>query len=100
MRRRLVLHTLLLVLGLLGPLWALTWGANPVIVCHGVVMHPGDTCANADGGQVQTYEQRWNAAQGARPVIGVVGSVVAVFAAGLLRAEVKSAQPAAKAIGP
>lgn len=100
MRRKIALHVALLVLGLLGPVWALTIGANPVIMCHERVMQPGDTCANAEGTQVQTYQQRWDAAQGARPVVGVVGLVVAVFAVGLLRAEVKAAQPAANGIGP
>lgn len=101
MRRRLLLHALLAVLGLLGVVWALTIGATPVIMCHDVVMRPGDVCANADGTRTQTYQERWDAAQGARPVVAVVGVVVAGFALGLVRAELRaSGQPAESDIGP
>ena len=83
MRRGLWLHAALVVAGLAALLWALTAGASPVITCRGAVMVPGDTCANADGDAVQTYEQRWAAAQQARPVVAGVGVVVAAFGAAL-----------------
>ncbi len=92
MRRRLLLHVVLGVLGLLGPVWALTLGAHPVVMCHDVVMAPGDVCANAEGTRVQTYQERWDAAQQARPVVGVVGAVVAVFAGGWVGAELRASR--------
>lgn len=106
MRGRLARHAALALLGLLGVLWALTLGANPVITCHEVVMRPGDVCANADGTRTQTYQERWDAAQGARPVVGGVGLVVAGFGVALLRAEWRAGRPvpppqdAASGIGP
>lgn len=82
--KRLLAHAALVVVGLLAALWALTWGADPHITCRGAVMGPGDVCANADGGREQTYEQRYAAAQDARPVIGVVGAGVAAFGGALI----------------
>lgn len=100
MRGRLLLHAALVVLGLLGVVWALTLGADPVITCRDAVMRPGDVCANAEGTSSQTYQQRWDAAQGARPVVAGVGLVVAGFGVVLLRAEWRAGQPADRAIGP
>ncbi len=100
MRRRLLLHGALAVLGLLGVLWALTLGATPVITCHDAAMRPGDVCANADGTRQQTYQERWDAVQGARPVVAGVGLVVTGFAVALLRAEFRATQASSRPIGP
>jgi len=59
--------------------WAVTWAANPVLMCRDAVMGPGDVCANADGTATQTYEQRYATWQSARPVVGAVGGLVAGF---------------------
>lgn len=83
MRRQLA-HALLALVGVLAVVWVFTLGADPVVECRGVVMSPGDVCLNADGGRQQTYEQRYEAAQSARPVVGVVGAGVAVFGLVLL----------------
>lgn len=80
-------HAALVLAGVLAVAWALTLGATPTITCRDVVMAPGDTCANARGTRSQTYAERWDAAQGARPVVGVLGVVVAGFGAALYAAE-------------
>lgn len=98
MARRMIVHAVLVLLGLFGVVWALTWGANPVVTCREVVMRPGDVCANAEGTRTQTYAERWDAAQGARPVIGGVGLVVAGFGLALARAEWRA--QASSDIGP
>ena len=72
-------HVALIVVGLAAVVWALTLGANPVLTCRDVVMQPGDVCVNAQGTRVQTFEQRMDAAQQARPVVGGVGLVLAGF---------------------
>ena len=100
MRRRLVLHAVLTLLGLLGVVWALTLGANPTITCREVVMRPGEVCANADGSRTQSYQERWDAAQGARPVVAGVGLSVAVFGVALWRAERRAGQTDSSDIGP
>lgn len=73
-----------MVAGLLAVVWVFTFGADPDITCRGVVLGPGDVCVNADGGREQTYEDRYAAAQDARPVVGVVGAAVAVFSCSLM----------------
>lgn len=100
MRRRLAVHAALAVLGLLGVVWALTWGAHPVIMCRDVVMQPNEVCANASGTRTQTYQQRWDAAQSARPVVAGVGVAAAAFAVALFRADLRAAQAGDKGIGP
>ncbi|WP_300079663.1 hypothetical protein [Propioniciclava sp.] len=80
-------HAALVLAGILAVVWALTWGAHPTITCRDVVMGPGDTCANAAGTRTQTYEERLDAAQQARPVVGIVGVLVAGFATALYLAE-------------
>lgn len=72
-----------LALGLVGLLalgWALVGGADPEITCRGEVMRPGESCAHAGDGRTQTYEERFSAAQVARPVVGTVGLLVVGFA--------------------
>ena len=86
---RLGWHLALAAVGLVGLVWALTVAANPVITCREVVMRPGDVCANAEGTRSQTYAERWDAAQQARPVIGVMGLVVAGFGAALAVQDVR-----------
>lgn len=83
MKRQLA-HAALAVAGLLAVVWVFTWGAAPQISCRGAVMGPGDVCTSADGEREQTYEQRYAAAQDARPVIGVVGTGVAAFGCALI----------------
>ena len=86
---RLWWHLALAAAGLVGVVWALTVAANPVITCREVAMQPGDLCANADGSRTQTYAERFDAAQQARPVIGVVGLVVAGFGVALAVQDVR-----------
>lgn len=80
-------HAGLVLAGVLAVVWALTWGAHPTITCRDVVMGPGDTCVNADGSRTQTYEERRDAAERARPVVGGVGVLLAGFGAALYVAE-------------
>ena len=88
MRRR-VAHALVVVVGLLVLAYPLTVGADPDVTCRGAVMGPGDTCLKADGKNVQTYEERARAIDNARPVILVVGVLVAAFGAVLLTNEIR-----------
>lgn len=89
--RRLWAHVALALVGLLAAGWALTLSAQPTIMCRDDVMAPGDVCSNAEGTRVQTYEERWQAAQSARPVVGGVGAAVAVFGSALAAAELAGA---------
>ncbi len=89
--RRWWAHVALAVVGAAALVWALTLGANPTITCRDVVMGPGDTCANAEGTRTQTYEERYVAAQQARPVVGGVGALVGAFGVALAVAEVRRA---------
>lgn len=73
----------LAVVGLAAVLWAVWWSANPTIACRELAMRPGDVCANAQGTKTQTYEERFTAAQGARPIVGVVGVLIVGFAGAL-----------------
>lgn len=72
-------HLALAAVGLAAVLWAVLLAANPTIWCREQVMHPGEVCTNADGARVQTYEERYAAAQWARPVVGAVGVAMAGF---------------------
>lgn len=81
-------------------LWAVLLSANPTIWCRDQVMQPGEVCTNAQGTRVQTYEERWNAAQWARPVVAVVGSAVAGFGLVLYRGGRRTDQSASRLIGP
>lgn len=83
-------HLVLAAVGVAAVLWAVLLSANPTIWCRDQVMRPGDVCSNADGTKVQTYEQRFSAAQWARPVVGGVGVVVAGFGLMLLRGSRRS----------
>ncbi|MFT3862081.1 hypothetical protein [Micropruina sp.] len=85
--------------GLAAVLWAVLLGANPTIWCRDQVMHAGQVCVNAQGTKVQTYEERYSAAQWARPVVGVVGVAVTGFALVLWRGQ-RAAQSASRLIGP
>ena len=78
-------HLALAAAGVAAVLWAVVLAANPTIWCREQVMHPGEVCSNAQGTKVQTYEERYAAAQWARPVVGVVGAVVAGFGLMLYR---------------
>jgi hypothetical protein len=82
-------HVLLAVAGLLVAIYPFTVGADPTPTCRGVAMHPGQTCAKADGSAEQTYEQRRSTARSATPVIVGVGVLVAIFGTGLLVADVR-----------
>lgn len=79
MRRRWA-HLGLAAVGLLAVVWALWWGANPAITCHDQPMQPGDSCVHATSGASQTWQQRYDAAQDARPVVAAVGVAVLGFA--------------------
>lgn len=87
--RRLWAHVAMVVVGVLAVLWALTLGAHPTITCRDHVMQPGDVCVNAQGTRQQTYEERWDAAMDARPVVGGVGVLLAGFGAALAASEVR-----------
>jgi hypothetical protein len=56
-------------------------------------MGPGDTCAKAGGEDVQTYEQRVQAADAAKPVILGLGLLVAGFGTVLFVSAVRRARP-------
>lgn len=88
---RILRHLVLVVVGLGAVVWVLTFGAHPTITCRDVVMAPGDVCSNAQGTQVQTYQQRLDAARDARPVIAGAGLAVAGFGAHLCVAELRRA---------
>ena len=60
-------HLALAAAGAAAVLWAVVLAANPTIWCREQVMHPGEVCSNAQGTKVQTYEERYAAAQWARP---------------------------------
>ena len=89
--RRVWAHAALAIVGAAAVIWALTLGANPTITCGDVVMAPGDVCVNAQGTRQQTYAERVDAAQQARPVIVGVGLLVAGFGAVLGVAELRRA---------
>jgi hypothetical protein len=88
MRAR-VAHGLLILVGLLIVLYPLTIAARPQVSCRGVEMHPGDTCAKAENGGVQTYEQRAATASEAKPIIIGVGLFVMGFGSVLLVGEMR-----------
>lgn len=88
-----VLHVVVLVAGVAAFGWALL---APVaqISCHDQVMRPGDVCSyaslnGADNGKTQSYEQRVATEKSARPVIAVVGVLVAGFGGVLLWSAVR-----------
>ena len=81
MNRRRWAHLLLALAGLVAIGWAVVFGANPTVTCRDVVMAPGDLCTHAGDDKTQTYEERLEAAQAARPVMGVVGVLMVGFAA-------------------
>lgn len=89
--RRLLPHLAVTVVGVGALIWALTLGANPVIMCRDAVMRPGDVCFHARSARQQTYQERYEATQQARPVIGAVGFLVGAFGVALTVAEVNRA---------
>ena len=88
MRSR-IAQSLLIVVGLLILAYPLTIGADPDVTCRGVVMQPGGSCLKSDGSAAQTFEQRQQTVTNAKPVIIVVGLLVAAFGAYLLTAELR-----------
>lgn len=90
MRRTILAHAALIVVGLAALVWALTAG-TPEITCRDQVMGPGDVCVNAQGTKQQTYEERVAAHHNARPVVGGVGVVLAAFGGALAFGEVRGA---------
>ena len=83
-----VLHALVLAAGLVAFGWAL-FAPVAVIRCHDRVMRPGDVCSyaslnGADNGKTQSYEDRLATEKSARPVVAVVGVLVAGFGGALL----------------
>lgn len=82
-------HLLLAVAGLLVALYPFTLGANPAVSCRGVELHPGESCAKADGSAIQSYEERTAAAENAAPVIVGVGVLVAGFGTALLVSDLR-----------
>ena len=87
------LHLLVLVAGLCALAWALLAPMDQ-IRCHDQVMKAGDVCSyssltGADNGKTQTYEQRAATATSARPVVAVVGVLVAGFGGLLLWSAVR-----------
>ena len=66
----------------------LPWAFKPEVTK--LEMHPGEVCVKADNtGRVQTYEDRVEAAQQSRPVVGAVGAAVAGFGGWLACAEAR-----------
>jgi hypothetical protein len=91
-----ILHLVVLVAGLVAFGWAL-FAPVPTIRCHDQVMRPGDVCsyASLDGtnkGRTQSYEERLATERSARPVVGVVGILVAGFGGALLWSATKRAR--------
>ena len=89
-----VLHVLVLAAGLVALGWALFAPIAP-IRCHDQVMRPGDVCSYAsldgsDNGKTQTYASRLATEKSARPVVAVVGALVAGFGGVLLWSAVRS----------
>lgn len=82
-------HLVVTVLGLAVALWAIANLLNPSIACRGVPMGPGDTCTNAEGSKVQTYEDRLEALQFSTPVMVGAGVLVAGFGTALGVAELR-----------
>jgi hypothetical protein len=88
-----VLHVLVLVAGVAAFGWALL-APVAAIRCHDQIMRPGDACSyaslnGADNGKTQSYEQRVATEKSARPVIAVVGVLVASFGGVLLWSAVR-----------
>ena len=88
-----VLHVLVLVAGVFAFGWAL-FAPVATIRCHDQVMRPGDVCSyaslnGADNGKTQSYEERLATERSARPVIAVVGLLVAGFGGVLLWSAVR-----------
>ncbi len=91
-----VLHLLVLVAGLAAFGWALL-APIAAIRCHDQVMRPGDVCSYAslngsDNGKTQSYEQRLATERSARPVVAVVGVLVAGFGGVLLWSAIRSSR--------
>ena len=80
MNRRRWAHLLLALAGLVAIGWAVIFGANPTVTCRGQVMQPGDICARAGDDKTQTFSEGVEAAEGGRPVMGVVGVLMVGFA--------------------
>jgi hypothetical protein len=83
-----VLHVVVLVAGLVAFGWAL-FAPVAQIRCHDQVMKPGDVCSYAslngtDNGKTQSYASRLATERSARPVVAVVGVLVAGFGGALL----------------
>ncbi|MDO5533609.1 MAG: hypothetical protein Q4F65_03020 [Propionibacteriaceae bacterium] len=87
MSRRAWLHLALAIAGVAVVIWAVVNAVSPSISCRGVPMGPGDTCRNAEGTKVQTYEDRLEAVTFSTPVMIGTGVVVAGFGAALFVAE-------------
>lgn len=77
-------HLGLVLVGILIIAFPFTLGSEPNLNCRGVPMNPGDTCTKADGDALETYEDRVEKADDAKPIVVVVGAVVAVFGGVLL----------------
>ncbi len=90
MRRKVVAHVALVLIGLAALVWALTAG-EPQIRCRDQAMAPGDVCVNAQGTKQQTYAERVAAHHHARPVVAGVGILVAAFGGALAFVEVRGA---------
>lgn len=89
-----IANAVVILVGLMILAYPLTVGATPNVSCRGASMKPGDRCVKADGESTQTYEQRATAARNAKPVIFVVGALVAAFGSALLIAELRHRGPA------
>ena len=77
-------HLGLVLVGIVIIAFPFTLGSAPDQDCRGVPMHPGDTCTKADGEALETYEDRVAKANDAKPIVVVVGVVVAGFGGVLL----------------
>ncbi|MGO1975085.1 MAG: hypothetical protein ACTH2Q_19180 [Propionibacteriaceae bacterium] len=77
-------HLALVLVGIVIILFPFTFGSEPNLNCRGVPMNPGDTCTKADGEALETYEDRVEKANDAKPIVVVVGLVVAGFGGVLL----------------
>ena len=97
MNRRRIAHLLLLLAGLAVAVYGLWMLADPQVTCRGVEMGPGDVCHKNDfsqlgSDQVQTYEQRLQAARTSQPVVIGMGAAMLLFGGALLGGDLRREQ--------
>lgn len=90
-------HLLLALAGLALLAFGIVAAASPQVSCRGVPMQPGDVCHKNDfsqlgSDQVQTYEQRLQAARTSQPVVIGMGAAMLLFGGALLGGDLRREQ--------